>query len=208
MVYGFHEDHSGGYSTSFQWMDGDAKKVELVDTTLDGAPGLVKAHFISTFGAGRAVKSEFVATKLKGHQNVIDYDFNEGTGGGFLVSQAFKDIVESFEPNVHQFFDVEVFAKSGVFLKNMYLMFICQRLDTIDADSTTYEFVNNLAWMNRDYAQPGRKKLVFSSEKIGKHHMWVEKYMIAESKIMSNALRDAIIKADLKGIGFERMEEV
>lgn len=33
--------------------------------------------------------------------------------GGFVVSQAMKDLIENIEPNVHQFHPVEVFLKNG-----------------------------------------------------------------------------------------------
>ena len=78
-------------SWNFEWLDGDYKKVEMVDTTPDGGISInnfITYHFIS----GRPVKPDHMPTKLYPTiKRKYFPDFSRIGGGGLLL-------VTSFDP--------------------------------------------------------------------------------------------------------------
>ena len=85
---------------------------------------------------GRAVKPDNVPTKLRRTGPPVSraklLDVNAQTGSLDLVCQTFKDIVEEFEPDVHQFFPMTYYNSKGTeVIGEGYFMVICQRISTL-----------------------------------------------------------------------------
>lgn len=126
-------------------------------------------------------------------------DYLEATS--YLVDQKFKDVVEALEPSVHQFFAVDVLWSDGELAGNRYWFFPCNRLDTVDREKTTKVFRS--LW---DPTSDG--SFVFSKSQIGKHHIWIDKFMVSIMGIlMSNEMHDALVSAGITGMGFKEFEE-
>ncbi|MCP4183428.1 MAG: hypothetical protein GY761_08930 [Hyphomicrobiales bacterium] len=196
MVYRFFQDDQEMYSYETVRLDGDLYKVGPVDLTQDDG---LEINPFSTY-AGRAVDPTHLPTKVKvkgPKRNITDVYM----GGGYLVDGKFKDVVEQLEPDVHQFFPVELFWSNDTSAGQRYWFFPCNRLDTVDRDKTTKLFRN--LWYPR-----GGGEFVFSRNLIGKHHIWIDKFMVSTIGIlMSNEMHDALVAAGITGMGFESFEE-
>ena len=197
-------------STSFEAMDGNIDKFELEDSTQDDG-GLIMRRSLS---AGRPVRvDENIPTKLLRHGPGIKraklLDVNQWLG--FLVCQTFKDIVEEFEPGVHQFFPMEYFdAKGEKKIGEGYWLVICQRLDTLHdtlcippRNARGFMDWHNEALKDRDKSLD---RVVFSKEKIRSHHMWKDKFH-SPANLFSNELAERLIEAGLTGLYARKYEE-
>lgn len=95
------------------------------------------------------------------------------------VSQRFKDLVEEFEPDVHQFFPLALRDKNGVPLPDNYYIFNC--VVSLDAVLVAE---SGLSWRSEKIPE-GRpessmsfgSQLVFSRPAIAGHHLWVGDYL-------------------------------
>jgi len=200
-------------SMTFQEMDGDFSKVFIVDPTRDGGGWFSggSRHI------GRPVIVDGnIPTKLKrGGPNVKRaklLDVNRKTGGLDLVCQKFKDIVEEFEPDIHQFFPMEYYdAKGKEKIGEGFWMIICQRLDTLH-DTLCFPPRNEKGFMdefnevykNRDKALD---RMVFSKEKVVGHHMWHDKFVAGPANLFSDELGSRLIEADFSGLVYTHYQE-
>jgi len=201
-------------SMTFQEMDGDFSKVFIVDPTRDGGGWFSDG----SFHIGRPVIVDGnIPTKLKrGGPNVKRaklLDVNRITGGLDLVCPKFKDIVEEFEPDIHQFFPMEYYdAKGKEKIGEGYWMIICQRLDTLH-DTLCFPPRNEKGFMdffNEKYGGTGRDlkldKVVFDRKKIANHHMWHDKFH-PSSNLFSDELGSRLIEADFSGLVYRHYQE-
>ncbi|WP_119396699.1 imm11 family protein [Pannonibacter phragmitetus] len=173
-------------------LDGDIDKIEYADTSLD--PGLNPLFKPGRMYAGRAVKPEHIPTRVQWQsKRYKPYDVFM-SGGLILVSDAFKDIIGNHEPGVHQFFPIEVVYRDGSFARQMYFFNICNRLDAMDRDRATAEFQDVLF-------EPRTGSFVFSLDKVGSAHAWIDKH-VHHGTFLSSAVVDDIKQAGLTGIAF------
>jgi len=177
-------------------LDGDPAKLALQDNSPDG-------KFLVTLGMGRPVNPKSMPTRFRrqGNNGLPIYDI-DGAWGGFCVVERFKDIVEAFEPGVHQFLPFEI-EQGGEVIAKRHLFYICNRLDTLAKDQC------------RPPVEPGRNYMpnydgndveVFERQKIGDHHAWCDRSTIGN--FVSNQLFDAIQAENFTGLGFKRYDEV
>ncbi len=107
------------------------------------------------------------------------YDYNGASNSGFVVSQKFKDIVEEFDKDEHQFFQVEILNgdHSPYAGGNYYLMHVRQPLDTIITDGSDLQQVMPLS------KEPEHKKnlhvgayshFTVSAERVNGAGLWLE----------------------------------
>ncbi|MEO1638018.1 MAG: DUF1629 domain-containing protein [Pseudomonadota bacterium] len=184
------QDEDAEYSSYFEWLDGDWKKIDIYDASQDG--GTV----VTRFNSGRRMKPDFMPTKIKRvdpnspRTPMLDV---ERFPSCFLVCKEFKDIVEEFEPGVHQFFPMEIF-ESGDKIADYYLFNICTRLDTLHPELT---FPRD----DRGFLRPVKGKpfaRVFATAAIGDHHIYVDKFL--GGTLMSNAIGERLKQANLTGL--------
>ena len=213
MAYLLHE-HREPSDLSYHLVptDGDVEKVSLIDVTSDNAPGLKGT--ILTFGCGRPIKNAFVPTKFRTTaKRKVLHQFFVATGAGIVVSGIFKKIVERFEPETHQFFPIDLVSKNGEELEKMFMMVICNRLDTIDPGRTSFIFKSNYAWINWDDSNPNdaeekkHRKIILDSTKFCNHHLWVEKHLLSDNFYVTEALGNALKAANIFGLGMKIIEE-
>lgn len=198
-------------STYFSAMDGDISKVEIADVSPDGG-GLIMAR---TYAVGRPLQiSDAIPTKLlrggPGLERAKLLDINFWQSGIGLVNESFKDIIEEFEPDIHQFFPMEFFDASG---KNKigegYWMIICQRLDTLH-ENLCFPPRNAKGFIDRrNPAYADREKsldrIVFSKDKVAGHHVWHDKFL--RGNFFSNPLAQRLVAAQLTGLSWATYNE-
>ncbi|WP_298822633.1 DUF1629 domain-containing protein [uncultured Roseibium sp.] len=90
------------------------------------------------------------------------------------VSRKFREIVEEFEPRVHQFFPLDLFYKNGQPVEDEYFIFNC----TISLDSIIVD-QSDIYWLKLDSPNEyprlrigWRDRLVLSRAAIASHHLW------------------------------------
>lgn len=207
------------YNIGSEPLDGDFQKVAPIDRTPDGGdlPG--------GMGSGRPVHPEHIPTKMRWENakyEIPDFENPWRTS----VSERAKALLEKFEPDTHQFFPVEYYSKAGTLLEKRYFLVVCNRIDSLDHETTTMVFVRDehgAYWLPVfDLVARGRvhlipphlphdtkSKLVFNRGKIGAHRMWVDKYLLGGGGTwISDELAAALKASDLTGLDLREMETV
>ena len=196
-VWGMGFDDRLPTTVGVQWLDGNYDKIAYVDTTID--PGLNPLFEAGDLNSGRRVHTEHLPTRLRWggpKDRVPDVIW----GAAFFVNDAFKDTVERFEPGVHQFEPVQFEFEDGTpFAQRMWFLHACNRLDTVSRAHSTMEPIEKTLW------HPETGRMVFSLDRIGDRHLWVDKHVYAAGAMfVSNALHDALLEADIKGLKFSQ----
>jgi hypothetical protein len=216
MAHGLDVKPEHGYYVLVVPLDGDLTKVEIADQTPDG--GLTPNNR-RTFTAGRAVKTEFMPTKMEwrdphGH-SIPDFD-----SGNFLnVSERAKALIERIEPGVHQFIPIDYHDMKGRLLERRYIFVVCNRIDSLDRERTTMVLARGILWvlasdLEPDELPPGfdasrPAKMVFNNTQIGGAHLWQDKHLLGGSgAFISDAFAHAVIAAGLTGVRVSPAESV
>lgn len=202
-------------SWSLKWVDGDYKKVSIIDTEPDGGTG-IGLSLVSSFLCGRPIKPDHLPTQMKPSRSISKFpDFVNFAGGAIAVSEVFKEVVESLEPNVHQFFPFDVVSNKGELKAQMYIMIVCNRIDAVHSDKSNRVF-GGKRWKMREeiWSDPdrekwvGKDKLVLKKAKLQGVHCWVDKHLdISEAPFVSNELKVALECKNLHQVGFREVEE-
>uniref|UniRef100_UPI00137578F6 imm11 family protein n=1 Tax=Roseibium sediminis TaxID=1775174 RepID=UPI00137578F6 len=169
VIYGIGTREEAPHTIECFPLDGDVDKIEYVDTTID--KGHTPLFDAGELYAGRAIKPDHVPTRVQWESKRYPPPDVLYKYGIYLVSNAFKDILERHEPGVHQFFPVDVVYKDGSLARQMYFFNICNRLDGMDRERATAKFAN----VSFD---PRTGEFVFNLKQIGEAHAWVDKHVI------------------------------
>ena len=151
--------------------------------------------------------SPFVATQIK-HKNFCDA-FN--IIGYRCFSDKVRQIIEEFEPGLHQFFPVELQAKDRTPYTDKYFIFnACTTIDAV-LDSAHLIGPNEPRWHTKSDGSPrfwmGPFLRAFSSREIGDRHIWTGGFMGARSLYVSNALKRRLDKEKVRYLTFRELEE-
>ena len=128
-----------------------------------------------------------------------------------VANDRFRELVETFEPAVHQFIPVDVYTLQSSEPAARYSWFVVgQRLESVHRDQTTY------TWMLDYTGQRGfwtndrpDARLVFSRLKIGNHHIWMDpELLVFNCGLCSNAFGEAALAANFLGLNVTPREEV
>jgi hypothetical protein len=214
MVHGLYAVPTSGYHISATPMDGNLDEVEAIDRTPDGG------MLITRIESGRAVKTEFMPTKMRWDSEKVkipDFQTTQFTS----LSERAKALIERFEPGVHQFLPVDFYYEKSDVKERRYFFICCNRIDSVDHAKTTFVLKHIVTTTNiklsywvpiQDLVRNGEQNLipphlspetsskyVFSLAKIGKLHLWHDKYL-SGGIWMSNSLAEAIAAASFTGI--------
>jgi hypothetical protein len=211
MVYGLNVKAEHGMDWDFEPLDGDFRKVGLLDESPDdginprGRP----------FTCGRAVDPANVPNKVQWKDRNSPRSIPDFSTGPFLhVSAKAKALIEEFEPEIHQFLPVEFTDIDGNFLEHRWFLAVCNRLDSLDREHTKGMLLSGgKMWrpareLLRNYADeipPGfdlsvEPKMVFSRAQIGGAHMWCDKHLTGGGPFVSDELAAAINASGLTGL--------
>jgi hypothetical protein len=134
---------------------------------------------------------------------------------GFVVSSRFKELVEKFEPEVHQFVPVEIYKqRNGEPVETYYWFIVGQRLDSVDREHTTFLWKAPTAdpeaghWFDREMDTKTYKvvpipnaKMVFSNKKVAGHHIWHDPHLLTFGNgLCSDAFAEAVLSNSMTGV--------
>lgn len=207
MVYGLNIVPENGYIVNVELVDGNPSAIRAIDQEPDG--GVSYEGVLS----GRRCHADHFPMKVRWldrqRRPIPDFDRGEILN----VSERAKEIIERFEPGVHQFVPVDYVDARDAFLERRYCWVICNRIDSIDREHTTFVLDGRVWALASDLVRwgeadkipahidpntPGR--FVFSLSKMGGAHAWRDKHMNSGTVWLSRALGDAFKDAGLTGI--------
>ena len=118
-----------------------------------------------------------------------------GANSFYLVPERWRDVIEEFEPGIHQFKHIPLTLKDGSLLEErFYAMNIRQALtDVADRERSTApvkEFVNrpNRPYVFANTADRPTVKVYFRKEKVSGYHLWCPREILIYHVAMSNEL--------------------
>lgn len=142
---------------------------------------------------------------------------------GFIVSGRFRDVVEQFEPGLHQFVPIDIYRQRLGDVVTTYWWFIVgRRLDSVDRQHTTYAWdggdpasgtgywvdseMDTTTWEFRPIAGA---RLVFSSERTSGSHIWHDPHLLTFGNgLCSDAFAEAATAAAFTGLAVVPRETV
>lgn len=206
MVFGLNVRPEWGYYPAVEVLDGDLSQVNALNPVNDGGAGW------SGRSGGVPVDGTHLPKRVKWNDPrgnpVPDFDQTPMLN----VSERARQLIESVEPKVHQFFPVEYLDRSGRPLESRFWFVICNRIDSLDREHTTMVLRKGRNWRPaRDLARRGESipshidpnapsKMVFSLKQIGGAHIWRDKHLDSGSEWISDTLAEAFRTAGLTGI--------
>jgi hypothetical protein len=182
-----------GYSFA-KW---DMSKIEAIDPNPDGGISFTPYDL----HRGYAIRGDHLLTRVQKNgpkRSIPDFEHVRL----HFVSDKLKDIIESFEPNIHQFFPVDVFWEDGEFASRKYFFNVCTRIDSVDRERTTMQMVGHL-WRP---VEGGDNRLVFSTKAIGNAKIWCDKHFDA-SLIIADQVATAIKSAGITGVSMRHCDQ-
>ncbi|MFT3987513.1 imm11 family protein [Aestuariivirga sp.] len=188
-------------SYGYTFLDGDYSKVTTLDPDMAKRPPPDSGLFFSyNRASGFAIDSTYLSKRLQknGPRRAVP---DVTMAKLLLVSEAFKEVIERFDPGLHQFFPVDVLWEDGQLAARQYFFNVCTRLDTVDRTATTARFEH--IWRTWEAGA----KLVFNLAAIGPHHVWCDKFLSA-NPFVSDALGQALIERNFSGLGLPHFEAV
>jgi hypothetical protein len=169
-----------------------------------------------TIGHGYRVKADRAPKKALWQARKAEYAITDLASvlGQTIVSEKFRLLVEKYEPGVHQFIPVDIYDKvGGPVSSRRYWLNVCRRKDCVDPVRSKFEWKTDYSgvtgyWDDRPH--PG-SKLVFSKEKIGDMHLWVNPHLPASKSqnfYASSAFMEGAEAAGITGMLFAQHPEV
>jgi len=201
-----------------EFIDGRVDQLRLVDETpeIGLSAKKIQNENRTTYLLGRPVFSEKVPTKLAWMSKGGPDDYFAPRAFP-CVSDAFRKLIEYLEPNVHQFFPLEVLNRRGEHIVNCWLWVVCQRIDSLDRAETTMVLYNNSVWLSpavvyakqddADKYKNMKAKIVFNSSQIEGRHFWRDSFLM-DGLWCSSAAAELIKEAGLVGIKLVPKETV
>ena len=135
---------------------------------------------------------------------------------GFIVNDRFRQLVERFEPGLHQFISVELYRhKNEPPVAEYYWFIVCQRAATIDPEQTTCLWdEGSQYWMNSvldrttmTFHQIKDAKLVYSARLAANRHIWVDPTVPTHAdRLCSEEFAQAARDANFRGLGVVERE--
>jgi hypothetical protein len=196
-------------STGTSIIDGDDRSLARVQwMNPDEIDKVSKLSPNEKMASGYKIDTTTVPKKMRWESmNRIPPDI-EKSYGSLIISEQVRDIIETFEPNVHQMLPVDLYRpKANDPFVRYYWLVVCNRIDSVDAKHTTFERLGRNKdgiWdLNRDPV----KTIVFNRLAIAGRHMWLDPFIVNGLQL-SNELGDALIAINPSGAVFTRRDEI
>jgi hypothetical protein len=195
-----------------KYLDGNEHEVVLEDSSPENRI-LSITNRRSEYILGLRVNPHNVPTKMQWRSRVSPTDYD--TPGGFpCVSPRMKEIIERFEPGVHQFFPLKVVNRAGEEIAQRWLWVVCNRIDSVDREHTNWFFLHGSRW-TPSYLQNGEviavenPKLTFSKSKSEGYHFWRDKHLMSSYGIFcSDDAAQALQGANLSALAVAPAETI
>ena len=188
----------------FEALDGDTRRLELVDRTQDEGRRITAGRV----NAGRPLKPDHIPTKLERKPCSLEelplLDVEIFHGANLLVSQAFKDLLEELEPDVHQFWPMEIYIK-GEMVGLRYWFIACHRIAALSKKHCYPKLDKYGYWEASKFGHMENDRVVFSRDAIGGRHAWVDK--MYSDRLFSDEFGERLSALHLTGIKLFKREE-
>lgn len=141
----------------------------------------------------------------------------------FAVSAKFRDVVERFEPGIHQFIPVEVWRdRKGERIEEYFWFSVCKLLDSVNREKTTYLWnASSRISPDHGYWTDGQfdkvtgewervpdARMVFGSTKIAGHHLWCDPHILSfGERLCSEEFAAAAVREGITGLVCSHREE-
>lgn len=170
-----------------------------------------KLWFNTWPGEGREIQTEKrqMPTVLRQTDKKKPCDVFMVRGAG-AVSNKLRCIIEEFEPDIHEFFPIEVFDQNRVqFAEEYYILNVVQQFD---AHLVKLHPTKHSGWMKttdtgRPFLSIDTNKLVLSSPKISGRHLWMSQHIGAYLLFVSDELGERLRQEKIRWITLTKIEE-
>lgn len=210
MVFGLHIVSANPFLYGAEPLDGDVGAIRAIDQEPDGGVSF------KGYTSGRRCHTEHFPSRMRweGPAGSLIGDFNRQY---FInVSGQAKALIEQFEPGVHQFVPVDFVNRQNGLLEHRYWLVICNRLDSVDRDRTTFVLDNGKAWVPADdlvrwgevdkippHIDPTIPSTIyFNRMQIRTAHLWRDKHIDMGGPFVSDELNKALKTSHLTGLKF------
>lgn len=202
---------------SAEFLDGDLAEIDLAGPNTEEKEflKLVHKHLLFLLGLEIELKNPPKTWHWNSSKPLLDCDKARGFP---LIPERFKSIVEELEPGVHQFFPVEVVDKSKQPIAVRWLWNVCNRIDSMDRERTTYLQKHGQHWAHpkrfsddelpEDYDRSVKPKYFVSNKRVGAAHFWRDPNIVANPIFCSEAAGDALGSEKFSGFGLLAWESV
>lgn len=135
--------------------------------------------------------------------------------GLLIVQQPFKDLIETFEPSVHQFWPITITLRNGeLYPMPCYGLAIMNHIQSVLADQS--EWNPGHSWPPHRYrtteffdSEKHRvDRVILSREAIGNAHLWRDTHWQEPGIFISNEFRDAVKDVGLRIFPARKAKEV
>lgn len=200
-----------------EFLDGELEEIDLAgpDSKEKQILKIINKQFLYLLGMKVEIPNPPRTWQWRSAKKLLDYY----TPDSFpMVSDRFKSIIEVFEPDVHQFFPVQVVDKKKEPLAERWLWNVCNRIDSVDREHTTYIQKRGGFWSHPDriqdadlpasYNRSVAPKMVFSNERIGRAHFWRDPNLLMQHLYCSAPAGDALLSGKFTGLELTKWESV
>jgi hypothetical protein len=207
MVYALGTKSEHGFIVNVDMLDGNPAAIRSIDEEPDG--GVAFKGFTS---GRRCHVDKGFPTKMRwmGPLNPPIPDFNQSTL--LNVSERAKAFIESIEPGVHQFVPVNYVDKQDRFVETRYFWVICNRIDSVDREHTTFILRKGKMWRSIYHiaqfdlellpvgVDPKAKSIfVYNLAQIGAAQVWRDKHLDGGFILTSTRFAHALQQSGLTG---------
>ncbi len=207
-VYTIFDDLGDKQRCVKELLDGDFKKVVPIGYEFHPVMKAAKQSdgtwIEESFGyQGIPVDLSSLPTKLRWVGNKHELNDLQKTHDWYFISSKLKEIIENLESNRHQFHPVEIFWEDNTHAANFYWFNPCNRIDAIDREHSTALFNEKIGMWKYEGGS-----FVVNLEQVHGNHIWVDSRARFNSVWVTDQFKQAIVAADINGIGFAEFETV
>lgn len=212
VVYLIGSEPEKGQYPSEVLLDGDPPKIRVEGPLTDELKRAIALKHTHQYNLGYRIKGENVPKiwQWASKRKVPDYYTPQVFP---CVSSRFKDVVERFEPDVHQFFPVTVVNKAKEKIAERWLWVVCNRIDGVDREHTTFVLKKGVQWMS-SWREEGKRvripdaKLYHSKKQTEGYHFWRDKYLMGGGIYASDEAAEALLALELTAFAASKLETV
>lgn len=210
MPYGLYIQPEWGHYPKVDPLDGFDGPISALNPVNDGGPGW----------SGRTGGVPVDGTHFPKRMRCLNSrgrplpDFDEQLA--LNVSARAKQVIETVEPGVHQFFGVDYLNTANAPLESRFWLVVCNRIDAMAREHTNMVLLRGQVWRPADYmvsrGEPipahldptERPRLVFSLSAIGNAHLWVDRHIDGPATWLSDAMAARFAEANLTGLRLDQ----
>lgn len=212
MVYLIGSEPEMGQYPSEKFLDGDPHNIKVEGPETEEMLRAISRNHKHQYNLGFRISCENVPSIWLWKSSRAVPDFY--TPNAFpCVSSRFKEVVERFAPDVHQFFPITVVNKAKEKIAERWLWVVCNLIDGVDREHTNLFFQNQNLWTS-SYKEDGEwkrvrdPKVAFNKQQTEGFHFWRDKHLFGGGIYVSDEAVRALKSAKIAGLQISYQETV